>query len=153
MGLPAGRAACRLARVFTHASDGPMTENEVAQEIGRRIRHWRTSTPPPKTRRKKQNETGWRPHLTIEELAKATGLTVTTVNKLELGYKSPRIESLLLLAQAFGCEPSELLPRNKHRNSGKAELLADPAAAAASLGAKQLRALIKAPPAPEPAAT
>jgi transcriptional regulator with XRE-family HTH domain len=88
-----------------------MTENEVAQEIGRRIRHWRTSSPPPKTRRKRQNETGWRPHLTIEELAKATGLTVTTVNKLELGYKSPRIESLLLLAQAFGCEPSELLPR------------------------------------------
>ena len=101
-----------------------MTDNEVAQEIGRRIRHWRTSSPPPKTRRKRQNETGWRPHLTIEELAKATGLTVTTVNKLELGYKSPRIESLLLLAQAFGCEPSDLLPRGKHRNSGKADLLA-----------------------------
>ncbi|MBL8975599.1 MAG: helix-turn-helix transcriptional regulator, partial [Myxococcales bacterium] len=35
--------------------------------------------------------------MTIEELAKQTGLTVTTVNKLELGYKAPRIESLLLL--------------------------------------------------------
>ena len=85
--------------------------NEVAQEIGRRIRLWRTATPPPKTRRKNQGETGWRPHMTIEELAKATGLTVTTVNKLELGYKAPRIESLLLLASAFGCDPTELLPR------------------------------------------
>jgi transcriptional regulator with XRE-family HTH domain len=120
-----------------------MTDNEVAQEIGRRIRHWRTSSPPPKTRRKRQNETGWRPHLTIEELAKSTGLTVTTVNKLELGYKAPRIESLLLLAQAFGCEASELLPKTKHRNSGKAELLNELAAAAGQLGAKQLRELIK----------
>ena len=130
-----------------------MTENEVAQEIGRRIRHWRTSTPPPKTRRKRQNETGWRPHLTIEELAKSTGLTVTTVNKLELGYKSPRIESLLLLAQAFGCEPSELLPRAKHRNSGKAELLSELGTAATQLGAKQLRELIKAARALEPQST
>ncbi len=117
--------------------------NEVAQEIGRRIRLWRTATPPPKTRRKREGETGWRPHMTIEELAKSTGLTVTTVNKLELGYKAPRIESLLLLAQAFGCEASELLPKTKHRNSGKAELLNELAAAAGQLGAKQLRELIK----------
>jgi transcriptional regulator with XRE-family HTH domain len=130
-----------------------MNDNDVAQEIGKRIRHWRTSTPPPKTRRKRQNETGWRPHLTIEELAKLTGLTVTTVNKLELGYKSPRIESLLLLAQAFGCEPSELLPRTKHRNSGKSELLTELAAAAGQLGAKQLRELIKAARALEPQST
>ncbi|MBZ5713047.1 helix-turn-helix domain-containing protein [Nannocystis pusilla] len=124
-------------------SDGTMNENEVAQEIGKRIRQWRLNTPPPKTRRKRQNETGWRPHMTIEELAKATGLTVTTVNKLELGYKAPRIESLLLLSQAFGCDPSELLPKTKHRNSGKSELLNELAAAANQLGAKQLRELIK----------
>ena len=127
-----------------------MNENEVAQEIGKRIRQWRLNTPPPKTRRKRQNETGWRPHLTIEELAKSTGLTVTTVNKLELGYKAPRIESLLLLAQAFGCEASELLPKTKHRNSGKAELLSELSAAAGSLGAKQLRELIKQARAMEP---
>ncbi|HEY8378470.1 MAG TPA: hypothetical protein VIK91_18370, partial [Nannocystis sp.] len=64
-------------------------------------------------------------------------------NKLELGYKAPRIESLLLLAQAFGCDPSELLPKTKHRNSGKSELLGELAAAATQLGAKQLRELIK----------
>lgn len=127
-----------------------MNDNDVAQEIGQRIRHWRTSSPPPKTRRKRQNETGWRPHLTIEELAKATGLTVTTVNKLELGYKSPRIESLLLLAQAFGCDPSELLPRAKHRNSSKADLLSELGTAATQLGAKQLRELIKTARAMEP---
>ena len=120
-----------------------MNENEVAQEIGRRIRHWRTSTPPPKTRRKRQNETGWRPHLTIEELAKATGLTVTTVNKLELGYKAPRIESLLLLASAFGCDPTELLPRAKQKGGAKAELLDELNAVAAQLSPKQIRELVK----------
>ena len=120
-----------------------MTDNEVAQEIGRRIRHWRTSSPPPKTRRKRQNETGWRPHLTIEELAKATGLTVTTVNKLELGYKAPRIESLLLLASAFGCDPTELLPRAKQKGGAKAELLDELNAVAAQLSPKQIRELVK----------
>src|SRR5262245_15368382 len=30
-------------------SDGTMNENEVAQEIGKRIRQWRLNTPPPKT--------------------------------------------------------------------------------------------------------
>ncbi|WP_434415339.1 hypothetical protein [Nannocystis pusilla] len=60
-----------------------------------------------------------------------------------LGYKAPRIESLLLLSQAFGCDPSELLPKTKHRNSGKSELLNELAVAATQLGAKQLRELIK----------
>ena len=45
------------------------------------------------------------------------------------------------------------LPRGKHRNSGKADLLAELGTAAASLGAKQLRELIKAARALEPAAT
>ncbi|HEY8380446.1 MAG TPA: helix-turn-helix transcriptional regulator [Nannocystis sp.] len=117
--------------------------NEVAQEIGRRIRLWRTATPPPKTRRKREGETGWRPHMTIEELAKATGLTVTTVNKLELGYKAPRIESLLLLAQAFGCEPTDLLPKAKQKSGPKGELLDELHAVAAQLSPKQIRDLIK----------
>jgi len=117
--------------------------NEVAQEIGRRIRLWRTATPPPKTRRKNQGETGWRPHMTIEELAKQTGLTVTTVNKLELGYKAPRIESLLLLATAFGCDPTELLPRAKQKGGAKAELLDELNAVAAQLSPKQIRELVK----------
>ncbi|MDC0718546.1 helix-turn-helix domain-containing protein [Nannocystis bainbridge] len=117
--------------------------NEVAQEIGRRIRLWRTATPPPKTRRKREGETGWRPHLTIEELAKQTGLTVTTVNKLELGYKAPRIESLLLLAQAFGCEPTDLLPRTKAKSGPKGELLDELYAVSAQLSPKQIRDLVK----------
>src|SRR5687768_7023718 len=33
----------------TTMSDGTMNENEVAQEIGKRIRQWRLNTPPPKT--------------------------------------------------------------------------------------------------------
>lgn len=117
--------------------------NEVAQEIGRRIRLWRTATPPPKTRRKREGETGWRPHMTIEELAKSTGLTVTTVNKLELGYKAPRIESLLLLASAFGCEPTDLLPKAK-KSGPKGELLDELHAVAAQLTPKQIRDLVKA---------
>jgi transcriptional regulator with XRE-family HTH domain len=117
--------------------------NEVAQEIGRRIRLWRTATPPPKTRRKREGETGWRPHMTIEELAKQTGLTVTTVNKLELGYKAPRIESLLLLAQAFGCEPTDLLPKTKQKSGPKGELLDELYAVAAQLSPKQIRDLVK----------
>ena len=117
--------------------------NEVAQEIGRRIRLWRTATPPPKTRRKREGETGWRPHMTIEELAKSTGLTVTTVNKLELGYKAPRIESLLLLAQAFGCEPTDLLPKTKQKGGPKAELLDELHAVAAQLSPKHIRDLMK----------
>jgi len=118
--------------------------NEVAQEIGRRIRQWRLATPPPKTRRKRRGETGWRPHMTIEELAKSTGLTVTTVNKLELGYKAPRIESLLLLANSFGCDPTELLPKQKAaRSSAKTELLEELHTVASHLSPKQLRELIR----------
>lgn len=117
--------------------------NEVAQEIGRRIRQWRMSSPPPKTRRKRRGETGWRPHMTIEELAKATGLTVTTVNKLELGYKAPRVESLLMLAQAFNCEPNELLPKSKGRSTAKTELLDELHAVASHLSPKQIREVIR----------
>lgn len=120
--------------------------SEVAQEIGRKIRLWRQATPPPKSRKKRRGEAGWRPHMTIEELAKATGLTVTTVNKLELGYKAPRIESLLLLAGAFGCEPNELLPTLKarsRRKTAKDELLEEIHAITAQMSAKQLRELVK----------
>ncbi|MCA9634468.1 MAG: helix-turn-helix transcriptional regulator [Myxococcales bacterium] len=117
--------------------------NEVAQEIGRKIRQWRLATPPPKTRRKRRGETGWRDHMTIEELAKATGLTVTTVNKLELGYKAPRVESLLLLCQAFSCEPNELLPKVKGRSTAKTELLDELHALASNMSPKQIRDLLR----------
>lgn len=117
--------------------------NEVAQEIGRKIRLWRQATPPPKNRRKRRGEAGWRPHMTIEELAKATGLTVTTVNKLELGYKAPRIESLLSLASAFGCDPNELLPRARGRSTAKAELIEELHAVASQMPVKHLRELVK----------
>ena len=116
--------------------------NEVSQEIGKRIRTWRLATPPPKTRRKRRGETGWRDHMTIEELANATGLTVTTVNKLELAYKSPRIESLLLLCNAFGCEPNDLLPKVRGRSSMKNELLKDLHAVASQMTPKKIRDLL-----------
>ena len=117
--------------------------NVVAQEIGRLIRLRRQTTPPPKTRRKNQGDPGWRPHMTIEELAKVTGLTVTTVNKLELGYKAPRIESLLLLADAFNCEPNALLPSGKPRRTAKSELLEESQALASRMSAKQLREFVQ----------
>ncbi|MCA9687968.1 MAG: helix-turn-helix transcriptional regulator [Myxococcales bacterium] len=128
--------------------------SEVAQEIGRKIRLWRQATPPPDSRKKQRGEAGWRPHMTIEELAKATGLTVTTVNKLELGYKAPRIESLLSLASAFGCDPNELLPeapkgkgkakgKGKRKSAAKVELLEEVHALASQMSIKQLREFIK----------
>lgn len=119
--------------------------NDVAQEIGRLIRLRRQSTPPPKTRRKNQGDPGWRPHMTIEELAKVTGLTVTTVNKLELGYKAPRIESLLLLAEAFNCDPNDLLPSPspKSRRTAKSELLEESQALASQMSTKQLREFVR----------
>jgi len=116
--------------------------NEISQEIGKRIRRWRLATPPPKTRRKRRGETGWRDHMTIEELANATGLTVTTVNKIELAYKSPRIESLLLLCNALSCEPNDLLPKVRGRSSTKNELLEELHAVASQMTPKKIRELL-----------
>lgn len=116
----------------------PSEENPVAQEIGRKIRLWRQAAQPPKTRKKRRGDAGWRPHMTIEELAKATGLTVTTVNKLELGYKAPRIESLLSLAAAFGCEPNDLLPSVK---GGKGKKRSSTRVDAKAQAAEQIKAL------------
>lgn len=117
-------------------------KDDVAHEIGKRIRKWRLATPPPKTRRKRRGETGWRDHMTIEELANATGLTVTTVNKLELGYKCPRVQSLLVLCNAFGCEPNELLPKVRGRSSTKSDLLEDLHAIASQMTPKRIRDVI-----------
>ena len=81
---------------------------KVAIQIGKRIRALREGKAP--HRRRGQGRKG---HMTIAELATATGLSPATVNKIELGYKAPRVESLLSLASALGCEPGELLPAAK----------------------------------------
>jgi hypothetical protein len=117
--------------------------NEVAQEIGRRIRLWRTATPPPKTRRKNQGETGWRPHMTIEELAKATGLTVTTVNKLELGYKAPASSRCCCSPRPSAVTRPSCSPAPSRKGGAKAELLDELNAVAAQLSPKQIRELVK----------
>jgi DNA-binding Xre family transcriptional regulator len=80
--------------------------------------------------------------MTIEELANATGLTVTTVNKIELAYKSPRIESLLLLCNALSCEPNDLLPKVRGRSSTKNELLDELHAVASQMTPKKIRELL-----------
>ena len=81
---------------------------KVAIQIGKRIRALREGKAP--RRRVGQGRKG---HMTIAELAMATGLSPATVNKIELGYKAPRVESLISLASALGCDPGELLPAAK----------------------------------------
>ena len=50
---------------------------------------------------------------------------------------------LLLLAQAFGCEPTDLLPRTKAKSGPKGELLDELYAVSAQLSPKQIRDLVK----------
>lgn len=41
---------------------------------------------------------------TLEEIAKESGLTKTTVSSLELGQSEPRLYTLLCMAEALGLE-------------------------------------------------
>ena len=47
--------------------------------------------------------------LTQEKLAAAADLTLNFVNRLEHGYKTPGLLTILKVAQALGVTPSELL--------------------------------------------
>lgn len=42
--------------------------------------------------------------LTLEETAKASGLTKTTIASLELGHSEPRLYTLITMAEALGLE-------------------------------------------------
>lgn len=48
--------------------------------------------------------------LTIVELAAKASLASTSLNKIELGYKAPRADSLVSVAWALGREPGDFFP-------------------------------------------
>lgn len=47
--------------------------------------------------------------LTQEALAKASGLRYNTVSVLENGKRTPRLDTICLLAKGLGIKPSELI--------------------------------------------
>lgn len=51
-----------------------------------------------------------RPYPTIEEVAEAAGVAAVTLTKIELGYKTPRVETLYMIAGALEVTPHSLLP-------------------------------------------
>lgn len=111
-----------------------MANQETAQEIGRKIRMLRHAS---------ESEREDRECMTIEELAAKAGLTLTTVNKLELGYKSPRVDTLLALAQALEVTPQDLLPDlGKPVRGTRVALMARLESACLGLSNRELRELV-----------
>lgn len=51
--------------------------------------------------------------LTQAELATMTGLTVTTISRIETGAHKPRFGTLKKLANALGVEPEKLVEKAK----------------------------------------
>ena len=47
--------------------------------------------------------------LTLEALAKKTGLNYNTINQYEKGYHHPKLESLKKIAEALECELEEIV--------------------------------------------
>ncbi|WP_430244981.1 XRE family transcriptional regulator [Neorhizobium sp. DAR64861/K0K2] len=55
--------------------------------------------------------------LTIEELAEATGLSVSYVGRLENGERNLSVKNMNLFADALGVEPQELLSSSRAKSS------------------------------------
>ncbi len=54
--------------------------------------------------------------LTIEQVAEATGLSVSYVSRLENGERNLSVKNMNLFAHALGATPSEILPQEVPRN-------------------------------------
>lgn len=77
-------------------------------EVGRRIRA----------------EREWA-NLTQEQLAELLEVERTTLNRIEQGHSSPRLDRLLAVAHTLGIEPARLMPggpERQQRVAGKAEI-------------------------------
>lgn len=51
--------------------------------------------------------------MTQEELAKSTGISVTSISRIENGAHKPRFSTVKKLAAALGVEPERLIERAK----------------------------------------
>lgn len=52
-------------------------------------------------------------NLSQQELADKCGVTRQAINAYELGSKTPRLETLILIAKALSCTTDELLQESK----------------------------------------
>lgn len=57
--------------------------------------------------------------LTVEQVAKATGYTVTTIRNLEKPSTAASLKAAARLARIYGCEPTVFL---KQRRQGRATI-------------------------------
>ncbi len=62
-------------------------------------------------------------HLTLERLAKASGVSKSMLSQIERGKVNPTVATLWNLAQALGVEIAELLGGSESKGSGQAEAL------------------------------
>ena len=118
-----------------------MTSTDLAHQIGQRVRNWRTSTPPPKTRPPREGAGLWSPCMTIQELAEAAGLMRSGLTEVELGKRVPTLPTLYAIAKVLGCDVSEFLPPSQA--TPKSEALAELVAAASQHSPTTLRRIAR----------
>ena len=56
--------------------------------------------------------------MTQEELAKSTGISVTSISRIENGAHKPRFSTIKKLAAALGVEPEKLVEKAKQAKPG-----------------------------------
>lgn len=56
--------------------------------------------------------------MTLEELAAKSGLSRVSVNRYELGTRTPRADAALKLAKALNCTVEELLKEDSDKGDG-----------------------------------
>ena len=55
-------------------------------------------------------------HLTVDEIAECTGLSVSTINKLEQGLRKMTMDTMFQLMEAFECDANTILCIGKIEN-------------------------------------
>ena len=58
-----------------------------------------------------------------EKLAAVTGLSAATIGRAENGEVTPNRSTWILLAQALGCTPEDLMPQNDRGPAGNGALV------------------------------
>lgn len=83
-----------------------MTGKNIKLEIGGNVRKRRLSLPYATGTPKRKSRVE---HMTIEQLAKASNMSMGAVARIERGEVFPNLETLGALAQALYCSMSDLL--------------------------------------------